>query len=131
MFVGMILLILALSGCGKAAGTVSGRVAHKGKPLVSGTVTLVSDSGVAVTGRINPDGTYKIEEAPIGVVRIAVKSSNAPGLPPVLVPWAPEDPENPGEEESSAIPAHYADAGKSGLTMDVAGGQQTHDINLP
>lgn len=126
--VALLLLTLALLGCGKGTGSVTGRVAHKGKALAGGTVTLVSEGGIRVTGRINPDGTYKIDEVPVGIVKIAVKASNSPGLPPVLVPWAPEDGE---AEASSDIPASYADADKSGLTIVVAAGQLAHDIDLP
>lgn len=107
---------------------MSGRVAHNGKALVGGSVTLVGEGGTRVTGRINPDGTYKIDEVPVGLVKIAVKASSSPGLPPVLVPWAPEESD---PEASDGVPAGYADADKSGLTLTVAAGQQTFDINLP
>jgi len=73
---------LALSGCGKSTGSVSGKVTYKGEPLPSGTVTFVTDAGV-VSSPIAVDGTYSIPKAPLGTVAITVTTpavvANIPG----------------------------------------------------
>jgi hypothetical protein len=69
--------LAAVVGCdGSGKTTVNGKVSYKSKPVVWGTVILVDNSGMYHQGTINPDGTYKVDDVPVGRVRIAVTSPN-------------------------------------------------------
>jgi hypothetical protein len=71
-------LVLAAAGCGSTTskGTVSGKVTHKNKPVVWGTVTLIASDNKAYTGEITPEGTYSIPDVPGGPVKLCVTSPN-------------------------------------------------------
>lgn len=66
----------AATGCGGSATTVTGKVSHKGKPVVTGTVILVDGAGQYHQGTITPTGTYTVADVPVGKVKIAVTSPN-------------------------------------------------------
>jgi len=69
--------VVGLSGCGGTT-SVSGKVTHAGKSVVWGSVQLVDSSGQFYQGTIGPDGTYKIDNVPVGSVRIGVMSPKPP-----------------------------------------------------
>jgi hypothetical protein len=124
-------LLVTIAGCGRTTGTLTGKVWHKGKALSRGTVTLVSESGLKIQARISPNGSYRVALVPVGTARIAVDARGS-GLPPVLVPRVPANWTRADDAgQGPSIPLIYRDADKSGLTCDVSGGEQTHDINLP
>jgi hypothetical protein len=72
------LLVLGSGGC-KSKGTVSGKVAHKGKPVIWGTVTIIGSDKIQYAGQITPEGTYTVPDVPGGPVKIAVSSPNPDG----------------------------------------------------
>jgi hypothetical protein len=149
-------LILALvSGCVKnpnAPAQVSGTVTYNGQPLKGGMLTLHSkDAGVYSAG-IRSDGTYSATDLPAGemVVTVETESVNpnkktpqygggrgAPppkgaGPQPYKPPGAPADAgtKGPDPAEYVKIPAKYADPKKSGLTVTLSQGRQTHNFEL-
>src|SRR4051812_37980474 len=70
---GAMLCALLVAGCGPAEvprATLSGKISYGGKPLPSGTVSLIVGSTVA-SGPIK-DGQYTIERAPVGAAKIGV-----------------------------------------------------------
>jgi hemoglobin len=83
-------------------GTVQGKVTDNGKPLAKGTVTLVDKAGKKFTGAVAADGTYDVEKVPPGDYKVGIDGG----------------------------PAKFADPDKSGLTLTVTKGKQTHDIEL-
>lgn len=89
----------------KPVGTasVNGTVTLKGKPLLGGTITLVSNEGKAEE-KIAADGTYKVEGIKPGVYKVSIKGAG--------------------------VPAAFGDPATSGLTYTVIDGKQTHDIQL-
>ena len=132
-------LLLALAGCGGGPASVTGKVAHQGKPLVFGTVIVQGSDGVPMTGMILPDGTYAVEGVASGKVKIGVVSrdpgrgayrpgqagrrdkepaADAKPPPPELGKWFP-------------VPEKYEDPEKSGLTTTLRGGANTYNIELP
>jgi hypothetical protein len=122
---GLILLGLLLlsAGCGRGWGNVSGTVRYKGKPLPNGTITFYDEANQTVSGRIEADGKYSVNKVAAGKVKITV----AAPMPIFL----------PGDETAKKqfvnmpnLPAHYADAEKSGLSRDITAGSQTLDIDL-
>jgi hypothetical protein len=129
-------------GCGpnyKARGTVKGTVTFAGKNLTAGSVVFYGKDNLTGSASIRTDGTYVINDAPLGDVKITV---TVPQMPPGGVGYmkgAPAGPVMPGESASSAttipsnvvsIPQKYANVETSGLTYTVQRGEQTHDIPL-
>ncbi|MBN1395485.1 MAG: hypothetical protein JW959_10715 [Pirellulales bacterium] len=126
------LFLLATTGCQKsdraALGKVSGTVSYRGEPVASGTVIFEVRGARTAYGKID-DGkiievtTYKPGDgAPLGPARIAV-----------FVP-APED--APSERVfqrdlyKSLIPPKYGDPAASGLTFEIAAGDNNLVLDL-
>jgi hypothetical protein len=134
----LLLAVLAAAGCGPQTASVSGSVKFKGEPLPSGTVLFHSADGRVEHGLIDGSGRYTIAGAPLGPVRIAVRSHAAaptglpsrggppPAAPKELVPTAKDKPDG----KFIRIPPRYIDPATSGLTFAVRGGAQKHDIDL-
>src|SRR5262245_41695678 len=75
---GALVLLLAPAltlGCG-GQGDIAGRVTHRGKALVCGTVVLLGSDGMSRYGEIKPDGTYFAQGIAPGAVKIGVSSPN-------------------------------------------------------
>jgi hypothetical protein len=102
------------TGCGRGTGDVSGRVTHKGKTVVCGSVTLVGPDGMTKSGRINPDGTYSVSGVGAGTVQLAVVSDD---------PARPLDPYKAGKTHGKAVTEPTDDSGRdpeAGRTVPVA-----------
>ncbi len=78
---------------------------------------------------IRPDGTYKVEAAPVGDVVLTVRTYPPP--PQVQRPdQPPAGPAKKGEARFVPIPEKYADARDSPLRYAVTPGTQTYDLKL-
>jgi hypothetical protein len=121
---------LALLGCGPSVTEVSGRVTFKDRILSSGSVTFERQDGESSSSAIAPDGSYLIENAPLGPVKIAVASH--PLVPPGLIksPGQAEDRRGDLKDGADKIPDRYQDPQKSGLTYTVERGSHTFNIDL-
>lgn len=131
-------LTLAGSGCGAGTGDVKGKVFQKQKPVVFGTVLIVGKDGLPRFGPINEDGSYLVEEVPVGPVRIGVNS------PDPTTPLFNKDDEKKGrprppedqkrlaalKKKWSPLPSSYGDVTTSDLTLEVHRGENAHDIEL-
>ena len=54
------ILLLFLAGCGEPpVGTVRGKVTHKGKPVILGGVSFISDGSLPKYAVIQKDGSYE------------------------------------------------------------------------
>jgi hypothetical protein len=71
-FLGTLAIILA--GCGPRTGQVSGTVSFNGKPVTSGTVTMVSVDGIPIQSPIGEDGAYSLPQIVVGEAKIVVSS---------------------------------------------------------
>ena len=145
---GGLLPVLLVAGC-SGSGTVSGKVSCRGETLGGGTVLFVAPGQKSVSSPISADGSYTISAIPTGTVKIAVETKTAqpldedarskgmPSLPKdaQLPPGAAENPiykslgTKPGKYVW--IPDDYGDPEKSNLSLEVTGGNQHHDIELP
>ena len=134
-----VLLFCTISGCGgPAVGQISGTVTFNGELVTSGDVLVVDKNGEAKGCAIREDGSYMLDQVPVGPIKIGVKSRE-PGPPAGLkTPKAPAGVKSPVPPSPAAakdpcvkIPANYGDPGKSGLTYTVVRGAQTFDIILP
>ncbi len=132
----LMLLVLPLgSGCGgQAKGTVSGKVTLQGKPLTSGFVTFLVDKGPPLHADIQSDGSYRMENVPVGPVKIGVQpKASQEAMRAVGMPRNPKDSEKVKAavaEREAQIPSKYADPNQAGLTYTVMPGPQQHDIDL-
>lgn len=140
-------LLLAAAGCGSSSGRISGKIIYKNNPLRGGMVTFSGpgESSWAKTARIADDGSYSIDDVPKGPAQISVETQTAkPNLqgraiaarmtkgrmpPPEVLEHSPF-----GQAQQAnqyvAIPPKYGKPETSGLTYEVKGGKQEHDINL-
>src|SRR5262245_54663268 len=66
------LAVLAVSGCGKPKGELTGTIKYKGKELTWGDIQLQAADGSAIPGTIEKDGTYRISNIPPGLAKIRV-----------------------------------------------------------
>ncbi len=108
----LILGVVVLAGCGRAAGPptypVSGRVTYQGAPLERGTVLFVPEQGPAAGATIASDGTFRLRTV-AGRHWVGVTS----------VPEPPPDVEPEDYHASPLIPARYNRPHSSGLTAEV------------
>jgi hypothetical protein len=72
--VGVACAVALLSGCGPEFTTVSGKVTHKGRPVVYGTVTAIGSDQATYYATIQLDGTYSVPGVPVGPAKFAVYS---------------------------------------------------------
>jgi hypothetical protein len=131
------LLVLPLTiGCGgQAKGTVSGKVTYREKPCPNGFVTFVPENGAPLHGEIQSDGSYRIENVPLGPVKICIQPKSAEDtLSSSPMPRNPQDygkvMASGSEAGKQQVPPQYVDPTKSGLTYSVKQGAQQHDIVL-
>jgi len=132
--VSLLLLLSVLlwgAGCGPKGpkNSVSGKVTLNGK-AVAGQVSFIGPDGKEITSGINPDGTYMIPDPPTGQAKIVVKGM--PGGGGVAGVQGTKTIEAPGAttaEVGVPPPLKYA-APDNGLTFNVTGGKQTHNIEL-
>jgi hypothetical protein len=143
-------LSLLAAGCGGSEGTLSGTVSYKGKLLKAGTISFYPEgkSGNYSTV-ITTDGTYSIDKLPVGPAKISVIAAVSTGPPPgvfrrgregggvkaehALKDRMTEDAKKAAEaeaKEQAEFPEKYMNPDKSGLTINVTGGKQTHDIKM-
>jgi hypothetical protein len=152
--------VLLSIGCG-GTGTVSGKVYFQDQPLPGGTVIFTNADGKGTkTSQIQSDGSYTIEEMPVGQAKIGVETESinpqgagggratppaagqAPGRggpPQSMMPPADKVPSgmDPGKIYGRSasgqyvkIPDDYADPNSSEQTFVVKKGANTHEIRL-
>jgi len=151
---GLVLLLLAVAGCGSGQGQVSGRVLLDGTPVPGGRVTFRPADGRhnSVSAELDREGNYQAV-LPAGEVAVSVDNrelepvpSLGGGLPAGLPPEVrkalggakaekprPTAPENVPERPSGRyvkIPERYYQSETSELRFTVKGGDQKHDIEL-
>lgn len=136
---------LLASGCGKSKkqGTVSGKITYADKPVTGGRISFHPAEGSAYPGEINPDGTYAVPAVPAGDMKITIETEylrNAQpsyqlpaGAPPGMAEKMKSQMPDVGKGNTptyTRIPAKYANAKTTPLTMKVESGSQSKDFNL-
>jgi hypothetical protein len=134
-------LCLAGSGCGKGHGEVSGKVTYQGKPLTSGTVSLMDSDGSVQSAAIQPDGRYSFAAVVEGPATLVVTCTERKGeglsraeapkvgnqkrlknLPGGVTRQVPKG-------TTSLIPLDYGDFSKSKFKIKVE--PKVHQLDLP
>jgi len=116
------------SGGGGANNSVSGKVTYNGKG-VGGTISFVGTDKKVDSPIL--DGEYKIDNPPMGNVKVAVVGMPDSGA---IVPKDPKGGKSTdvtGKAESRGVspPVKYA-LPDNGLTYEVKAGKHTHNIDL-
>lgn len=138
-------LAVAAPGCGAGTGDLTGTVSHKGKTVVSGSVTAVGADGLPRGAPIGPDGTYTLLGLPAGEVKLTVSSPNPATLGQGGGRGGTErgkDGRQAPSEAGSAvnseivkkwfpIPESYGDIARTTLRATVKRGPTTHNIEMP
>jgi hypothetical protein len=135
------LALACLPGCGKPKATVKGKVTFNNQPLSAGSVAFIDGKGHTGSGTIKSDGTYVVNDAPVGDVTIAVETPRVPrgpvnmAKPPPGVKGMPKEMLPPGYEEGKPVrivpaPEQYSKAETSPLKFTVQPGSQDHNIEL-
>ncbi len=117
-----IILIAGCSGAPTARNNLAGRVLLDGNVINDGIVTLHGPGSAEAISSIRVDGTYSIDDPPLGICQITVRD----------VPSGDGGPVAHGEQpksQPSRIPAKYERTG-NGLQVEVKPGQHSHDIAL-
>lgn len=125
--IGMAVLFL-IAGCGGTQpkpATVSGKVSYKGVPLTFGTIEFHGPAGKKSAASIDPDGSFRMVDAPIGDNTVVVKVPDSLPKPP---PGTPDMPVV--NVKLVPIPAQYADPARSGVKQTIAAGSSTVTIDL-
>jgi hypothetical protein len=131
------LFVLAASvgvlGCGKKVGTVSGTVTYLNKPVTSGEVVFLSeDAKTGAHAHVQPDGSYKATDVPIGTMKVGLV--NPPLRVPEHDPKVADSPEIKEAVKRAALyvptPPGYRDPNQSGLTTEVKPGDNTYNLEL-
>jgi hypothetical protein len=131
-------LAVAVAGCGKGSGTVSGKVTLDGKPVPGGSINFacLNEEGkvqTALTAQIDEDGSYRVANIPEGPVKITIQGP-ARGVPAEAVKKMHVS--GPGRMLRMAkgnpvdIPKRYTDENTTDLNYTVTRGNQQHDIGL-
>src|SRR5262249_46061497 len=124
-------------GCSNPkTGQVTGKVLLDGRPLEGGVVTFYSQGKpVEPYAGIGTDGTYTVEKAPVGEVKISVASpSSGRAAGPNQGKMGMGEPAGPPKDGTTPkqrkVPPRYNDPASSGLSYTVVEGEQTHDLKL-
>jgi hypothetical protein len=154
-------LLFGLAGCGSSGTVSGKVLYKGNPLPAGTRVTFLHEkTDRPFTEQVNDDGTYTIEKVPPGKVKIGVVPPHAPtlGAPnvpggggpqagkkdaPIIGPGGAKDVIQPpsgfgkvfegkgSDKPSVEIPDQYKDPRQSGLTLEVTGGKQKHDIEIP
>lgn len=121
--------LAAFGGCKPAEklGRIGGTVTFQGRPVCNGVVLFSCiDKGVNMTAQLQADGTYEIIMAkgaglPLGDYKVCVSP------PPEFHPIGQAA---PPPKQYPDIPLKYRNYGTSGLTVTIADGENTFDIDM-
>lgn len=141
MLLGLALSALAVAACAKGdrytetGATLEGTVTYKGKQV--GYARVVAAGGQGGSGSasadIGDDGRYKLENVPLGEVKLAVITAAGQGAF-----MAREKYSGPGERKAKrasmefiSVPPPYDNPEMSGLKTTINKGANTFDIKIP
>ncbi|MGL6075349.1 MAG: hypothetical protein ACRC8S_14430 [Fimbriiglobus sp.] len=134
------LVMLWITGCGQATGTVSGTVTVGGAPLAAGTITFVGDVGEPKSAGI-VDGKYETAAMPVGTYKIMILVRDVPtseanaaaaktGVVGSGLGAGDTRPTSTPKTKKLELDPKYADPEKSGLTFPVIAGPNKYDPKL-
>jgi hypothetical protein len=120
----------------ESGATLEGVVKYGGEQLQFAQILVIAEGKMA-TGRIGEEGRYRVENCPLGQVKVAVNTSAARGeyQSKAMAGGAYKGPNAKGKGAVALrfvdVPAKYFDPETSGLTTTVKRGSNTYDITIP
>ncbi|WP_417748982.1 carboxypeptidase-like regulatory domain-containing protein [Rosistilla oblonga] len=119
----VVIVMLVAVGCGEGGAVIEGKVAlEDGTPIPRGVVYLNGTAG-SFRGKIQPDGTYRIENIADGSYQVAV--TGALDGEPVAEEMQYDEAGNPiqskASQPKSLIDSKYSSPPDSGLSITVPG----------
>jgi hypothetical protein len=123
-------LVVALVGCSTTPprNNLSGKVLLGSEAVIEGIVTLHGPDGKQATSSIFPNGTYSIDDPPIGKCQITLQGIPAGATTGGGRPLKHGEKTETGSRPSQ-IPKKYGRL-DNGLTVEFSPGRQTYDIVL-
>jgi hypothetical protein len=135
-----------LAGCGygvkehrlpETGATLEGTIKYGNEPVAYAVVRVATESASA-EGNVGEDGRYKVENVPVGAVKIGVNTDAAKGdYTSATMSRSYKGPEFKGKTgpvqlpKFVSVPARYADPETSGITTTTRSGTNTFDIVIP
>ena len=148
LLLGMACALPWLAGCGSAlpeTALVEGKITYAGQPVTFGEITFYPQHGRPATGRIQPDGSYRLttfsegDGALLGKHTVTIKAVKFPE--PADQPGSMNEEiardlkggrrQGPRAQPEWLVPPRYAKRDTSGLTADVQKGSNTSNFDLP
>lgn len=137
---GLCAAICLLGGCGvreyrlpETGASLEGTVKYKGSPLPAAMIIVAGESSSA-TGNISENGRYKIDNVPLGTVKLAVNTDAAKGQMIGQRMAQSYQAEKGGKGQATLeiieVPKKYQDPNASGITTTIKEGANTFDIVL-
>jgi hypothetical protein len=130
-----LVLALAAVGCGlgsnrlpESGATLEGTVNYGNEKVMVGLVIAEGD-GPAATAFIDDTGHYKLENVPLGEVRLAVNTDAGKGQLRGRAMGQKKD--SPPLPKVVDVPAQYAKTGESGIKTTIQRGENTYNIVIP
>jgi len=132
----------AIVSCGPTAGqrlpetgaTLEGTITYGSEP-VSIAMVIVTGPGGSATGQAEEGGHYKVENVPLGEVKVGVNTSAAKGqYMSQAMAASYKGPDGKGSGKAPKfldVPAQYGSPEKSGFTTTVGKGVNRFDITIP
>lgn len=133
---------LLAASCGESGvryeetgATLEGTIKY-GKEDVPFALVIVAGQGGMATGDVGRDGRYKVENVPLGEVKVAVNTEAGRGdFMSYTMSQSYQGPEAKGAKKAAAkfidVPKKYHDPETSGLTTMIQKGPNTFDIVIP
>jgi len=118
----LLLAVLALVGCSKPMGTVSGKVTYKGAPVTSGEVQFIDQAkGKGASGKLDGEGKYTLSgQLEAGKYKVYIQAPVPEQLPPGQVSKRPP----------FTVPPKFQDPGQTPVTKEVKAGANDIPIDL-
>lgn len=136
--------VIGLAACGSNApvalpstgASMEGAVKYNDKTLHFGIV-IVDGGTTSAQGQIEMDGTYKVENVPVGPVKLAVVTNPGMARGAQMAGATNQGPDAKGPGKLGKVPDYvdvptkYHTAATSGLTYTVEKGVNKYDIVIP
>ena len=127
---------LLVTGCGpggirypETGATLEGTVTY-GQEKVGAALVIAQNDGGAATSFVDDDGRFKLENVPLGEVKIGVDTEAGKGQAMGRLQAASQ-----GKAASTPklvdVPGQYAEPSKSGIKTTIKKGANTFNIEIP